>query len=289
MLLKLWLQMAANAKLQWEHYVRIVFYKQRRQTLWNQCFRYFTLIWLQLFFSRSAVLSLTNSPKKMWKVHSFALFQKCDQPSLTQKETNDFMPEQYKVTHSVYVLRGYCLRSVGSGEEDAHPSQCYILPVCHKHFRFLAAIRLLGNNLSGHRGCCCWNKELDIGHEDNTRYHHNQFWLLTVALILNLLFQLQYISAMIAITDIKYYKYKTLISCYTSRYSLCLSSFNFYMVHVTCFDQLSVLIVEHEVWETLSHKELLHAVNLRQIKNKTFFLQLDTTLFQTERHYVVAA
>lgn len=31
---------------------------------------------------------------------------------------------------------------------------------------------------------------------------------------------------------------------------------------VTCFSRLSVLIVEHEMGETLSHKELLHAVDL---------------------------
>lgn len=32
--------------------------------------------------------------------------------------------------------------------------------------------------------------------------------------------------------------------------------------HSTCFIWLSVLIVEHQVWKTLGHKELLHAINL---------------------------
>lgn len=41
------------------------------------------------------------------------------------------------------------------------------------------------------------------------------------------------------------------------------------VLHVTCFIRVSVLIVEHEVWETLSHKELLHAVNLRKMSKYT--------------------
>lgn len=36
--------------------------------------------------------------------------------------------------------------------------------------------------------------------------------------------------------------------------------------HITCFDWLCVLIVEHEVWKALNHKELLHAVNLRKMQ-----------------------
>lgn len=55
--------------------------------------------------------------------------------------------------------------------------------------------------------------------------------------------------------------------------------------HVTFFSCLSVLIVEHEVWQTLSHKELLHAVNLRKMKRKQS-VQSDTTVSQTVRRLV---
>lgn len=51
------------------------------------------------------------------------------------------------------------------------------------------------------------------------------------------------------------------------------------MIHVTCFDRFSVLIVEHEVRETISHKELLHAVNLRQMKKNKNLLNNQTHQF----------
>lgn len=39
-----------------------------------------------------------------------------------------------------------------------------------------------------------------------------------------------------------------------------------FISNITCFNWLGVLIVEHEVRKTLSHKELFHAVNLRKMK-----------------------
>lgn len=58
-----------------------------------------------------------------------------------------FLLKPDKMTHSVYVLRGYCLQSVGSGEEDADSGQRHVSAVCHKHFLFLT--RLLKIQLGG--------------------------------------------------------------------------------------------------------------------------------------------
>lgn len=59
-------------------------------------------------------------------------------------------------------------------------------------------------------------------------------------------------------------------------------------VHVTCFGWLGVLIVEHEVWETISHKELLHTVNLRKNKRKCA-AQSQTTVSKNRKYHVTVA
>lgn len=100
-----------------------------------------TQSWLNLCFSTCMVLIDFKSFKSL----------------LFCKEMNNLaIPKQYKLTHSVYVLRGDCLWSIGSGEEDTHSGQCHIPPICYKHFGLLAVTRLLGNRLGGHRGCSCW-------------------------------------------------------------------------------------------------------------------------------------
>lgn len=38
----------------------------------------------------------------------------------------------------------------------------------------------------------------------------------------------------------------------------------------TCLGQIHILVVEHDVWTTISNKELLHSVNLSERKKERF-------------------